>query len=118
MLNEDEHKIFENIVIYSVPIHKINASTIKTDENEYLVIITDRLMALLHTWNELQTKIGMTRDISKEDVARAFAPIVDSYLTPNSILHFWRYITDNIFATLHFGLFDMVEGSKIYIKRQ
>lgn len=33
-------------------------------------------------------------------------------------IYFKENVTDNIFATLHFGLFDMVEGSKIYIKRQ
>lgn len=84
VLDENERNEFENIVVDSVPIHKINARAMKTDENEYLIIITNRLMALLHTWNELQIKIGMTKDISKEEASRAFAPIIDSYLTPNS----------------------------------
>ncbi len=84
LLNENELKRLKNMVVDSVSIPKINASTFKTDENEYLIIITDRLMALLHTWNEIQIRISMLEDISKEYASKVLAPIIDSYLTPNS----------------------------------
>jgi hypothetical protein len=84
VLNRNEQELFKNAVFDSVSINKINASTIKTDENEYLIIFTNRLMGLLHTWNETQIKFVISKDTSKEDIAKAFAPIIDSYLTPNS----------------------------------
>lgn len=84
ILNSDERSTLKDVLIDSISINKINARTFRTNENEYLIIITNRLMGLLHTWNEIQFKINMMKNPTKEEVAKAFAPIVDSYLTPNS----------------------------------
>lgn len=84
VLNEDELSKLKDVLIDNIPIDKINATTFRTDENEYLIILTNRLMGLLHTWNEIQFKINMQENTTKEEVSKAFAPIVDSYLTPNS----------------------------------
>ncbi len=84
ILDESEREVFNNTVVDSVSVPKINASALKTDEDEFLIIITGRLMGLLHTWNEIQIKIALNEKITNDEAAQAFAPIIDSYLTPNS----------------------------------
>lgn len=73
-----------NTVVATVPLSSINARTYKADNNEYLIAVNDRLLALIFSWSELQIMPFVAPDSCSDNFAQIFAPIIDCYLTPNS----------------------------------
>ena len=73
-----------NTIVAAVPLSSINARTYKADNNEYLIAVNDRLLALIYSWSELQIMPFVAPDSWSDNFARIFAPVIDCYLTPNS----------------------------------
>ena len=73
-----------NTVVATVPLSSINARTYKADNNEYLIAVNERLLALIYSWGELQIMPFVAPDNCSDNFAQIFAPVIDCYLTPNS----------------------------------
>lgn len=84
VMTDLEKKQLGETVIASIPLHTINARTYRADVNEYLIVINQRLLALIYAWGELQFLPFIKPDPKCENFAQVFAPVVDCYLTPNS----------------------------------
>lgn len=86
VMSDNELKILKNVLVDSIPLPRINAHSIKASNNEYLVIINDKFMSLIYSWNELQY-ISILQAKTENDqkfFSKYFAPILDCYLTPTS----------------------------------
>ncbi len=85
-MDDREQAIARGVLVAAVPMDTINARAMRTDAGEFLVVLNERLMALIHTWNELQilSAVKGGEDGSLAQFARTFAPIMDCYLTPLS----------------------------------
>lgn len=82
----DERKVFDSTLIKIVPIASINAFSKKADNGEYLVALNERLLALIHSYREIQF-VSAQEIIDGADIkgfARYYAPLIYCYLTPNS----------------------------------
>lgn len=85
-MSADERKVFDSTLIKIVPIDAINACAKKADNNEYLVVLNERLLALIHSYHEIQF-VSALETINGAEVqcfAKYFAPLIDCYLMPNS----------------------------------
>ena len=79
-----ERDRLENTIVATIPLSSINARTYKADNNEYLIAVNDRLLALIYSWSEFQIMPFVTPDSWSDNFAQIFAPVIDCYLTPNS----------------------------------
>ena len=73
-----------NTIVAAIPLSSINARTYKADNNEYLIVVNDRLLALIYSWSELQIMPFVATDSWPDNFAQNFSPVIDCYLTPNS----------------------------------
>lgn len=73
-----------NTIVAAIPLSSINARTYKADNNEYLIVVNDRLLELIYSWSELQIMPFVATDSWPDNFAQNFAPVIDCYLTPNS----------------------------------
>ncbi len=71
-------------IVATIPISSINARTYKADNSEYLIVVNDRLLALIFSWGELQIMPFVSPESNPDSFAQIFAPVIDCFLTPNS----------------------------------
>ncbi len=85
VIGEDALCTERKVLTASIPMDSINAKATRVNQTEYLIVLNKRLLSLIYEYNELQFLFGKNADkIQSEDAVRHFAPIIDSYLTPNS----------------------------------
>lgn len=53
-VSESEQNIPQNILVDAIPLKTINAHAMRAENDEYLIIINDKLMALIHSYCEIQ----------------------------------------------------------------
>lgn len=86
VMTPEEKQHLGNIEVAAIPMMEMNAKTIKASFGEHVVVINKRLMGLIYSWGELGVMPILQNNYDKDSYARNFAPIIDSYLTPNSSL--------------------------------
>jgi len=86
IFNESELASLKNVLIDIIPCSKINAYSIKADNNEYLIIINERLMGLISSFHQLELYSiqKLSSDKDETDFAKNFSPILDCFLNPLS----------------------------------
>ena len=95
MTDVEKEKLRETIIAV-IPLDSVNARY-KANDNEYLIVLNERLLALIYAWGELQLLPMFCPDEVPKNFARLFAPVIDCYLTPNSgntlpIFSYSRYL--------------------------
>ena len=85
-MTEYESNMLKDVLVEAIPMGEINAHSYKAENDEYVVVINERFMSLIYTWNELQfIALHSIQNGSDLDYfAMNFAPIIDCYLNPCS----------------------------------
>ena len=85
-ISADDKKLLKKILIKTLPIDSINAHSIKVNDSEYLVVLNERLLSLIYTYQEIQFVSAQKYLKGERDCkfSKYYSPLIDCYLTPNS----------------------------------
>lgn len=87
VLDKKEKEKLSTTIVDAVPLDKIRAYGTKVNTKEYAVVFNERLLGLISAYNEIRIvslKELYESNPYKGNFAKNFAPLIDSYLTPNS----------------------------------
>lgn len=87
VLDKKEKEKLSTTIVDAVPLDKIRAYGTKVNSEEYAVVFNERLLGLISAYNEIRivsVKELYESNQYKGNFAKNFAPLIDSYLTPNS----------------------------------